>query len=101
MSTVTIKLLANKYIRGFFGSKEETYARDALLVGGYESCVPIYSALTGKDAAEEMFDLTNNPDREEERQFYYGDKRSLSSGDIVNVDGVDYLCLSMGWLQLD
>lgn len=53
-----------------------------------------------EEAAEEMFDLTNNPSRQEERIRTYGNGRSISVGDIVNVDGVDYLCMSAGWEEL-
>ena len=56
---------------------------------------------TGFAAAEEMFDLTNNPSREDERQEVYGNGRSLSVGDIVEVDGVEYFCDSFGWKILD
>lgn len=54
----------------------------------------------GKDAAEELFDLTNNPSRQEERIRTYGNGKSISVGDIVNVDGVDFLCMSAGWEEL-
>ena len=53
-----------------------------------------------EDAAEEMFDLTNNPGRHEERTQRYGHGRSLSTGDIVQVDETLYLCCSMGWKVL-
>jgi hypothetical protein len=54
----------------------------------------------GKDGAEEAFDLTNNPARQEEREERYGCHRSVSVGDIVEVDGVDFLCDDFGWLEL-
>jgi hypothetical protein len=56
--------------------------------------------LEGAAAAEEAFDLTNNPSRHEEREKLYGNGRSVSSGDVVEVDGVKYLCLSFGWEKL-
>ena len=45
-------------------------------------------------------DLTNNPSRQEEREVRYGNHRSVSVGDIVEVDGVNYLCLPNGWEQI-
>ena len=52
-------------------------------------------------AAEEAFDLTNNPARQEERLERYGDHRSVSVGDIVDVDGVDYICDHTGWVEIN
>ena len=57
--------------------------------------------MAGKDAAEEAFDLTNNPGRQDERENKYGRGRSVSVGDIVLVDEAAYLCLSSGWELLD
>ena len=60
---------------------------------------------TGIEAAEEVFDLTNNPSRSEESLDKYGSLRSLNVGDIVvveemNDDGsfteVSYLCENIG-----
>ena len=53
-----------------------------------------------KDAAEEVFDLTNNPSRQDEREEKYGNGRSLSSGDIVVVGEEQWVCLSIGWEKL-
>lgn len=54
----------------------------------------------GEEAAEEIFDLTNNPSRMEEFRkstaMPYG-YRSVSVGDIVEVNGVDYFCDNIGW----
>ena len=56
------------------------------------------------DAAEEVFDLTNNPNRQDEREEKYGWGRSLSVGDIVIINRVfgeeQWLCLSHGWVEL-
>ncbi|HEX8605111.1 MAG TPA: hypothetical protein VF774_20875 [Pseudoduganella sp.] len=38
-----------------------------------------------EDIADELFDLTNNPGRQQEREQKYGRGRSLSVGDIVKV----------------
>jgi hypothetical protein len=67
----------------------------------YTKVLEIDLAQTGDDAAEEIFDLTNNPSRDEERaRAGYVNIRSFSSGDVVEVDGVRWLCLSIGWVQL-
>jgi len=63
-----------------------------------------YTYLTdckGQEAAEEAFHIFNAPESmlEEWQQYvqrgYSGP--SLSVGDLVEVDGVDYLCCSVGW----
>jgi hypothetical protein len=51
----------------------------------------------GEAAAEEVFDLTNNPSRQTEREVKYGRIRSVSVGDVVAVNGVAYYCSSIGW----
>jgi hypothetical protein len=54
----------------------------------------------GEDGADEAFDLTNNPSRQEEREEKYGRGRSLSVGDVVQVDDEKFVCLSFGWEKL-
>ena len=53
--------------------------------------------IEGEVAAEEAFDITNNPERQHERDIFYGRGRSISVGDVVAVDDVNYLCASTGW----
>lgn len=55
---------------------------------------------TGIDAAEEAFDLTNNPYRQEERERVYGRGRSVSIGDVVVTDDFTYVCAPHGWLKI-
>lgn len=55
----------------------------------------------GEEAAEEVFDLTNNPSRQEERELLYGRGRSVSVGDVVMVDNDAYLCANVGWTRLE
>jgi len=55
---------------------------------------------TGEDGADEAFDLTNNPSRQEEREEKYGRGRSLSVGDVVQVGEEKFVCLSFGWEKL-
>lgn len=54
----------------------------------------------GEEAAEELFDLTNNPSREVERDQALWERQSLSVGDIVQVDKEYFLCEGMGWTKL-
>jgi hypothetical protein len=55
---------------------------------------------TGAEAAEEAFDLTNNPYRQDERVQQYGRGRSVSVGDVIEVDGVKHVCMSCSWETL-
>lgn len=98
MSKVTIHLGTRLILREFFFKEDE--AKMALI----RSELPHYTIggtfetdLEGQDAAEEAFDLTNNPSRQEEREEKYGRGRSVSSGDVIEVDGVKYVCMSIGW----
>lgn len=50
-----------------------------------------------EDAAEEVFDISNNPSRDAARHQLFGSQRSFSSGDIVEVNGTNYLCMSCNW----
>jgi hypothetical protein len=96
MATVIIKLAPREILAHLFFSERSTNIAKAN-VGSYTKLKPLEVTGTGKDAAEEVFDLTNNPSREDERLEVYGTGRSLSSGDVVEVDGVNYLCKSIGW----
>lgn len=75
--------------------------REGLKAGKYIATAPIdVGALLAADAAEEMFDLANNPSRQEEREEKYGRGRSLSTGDIVCVNGEMFVCCSVGWEKI-
>lgn len=75
--------------------------RADLAAGKFTSSEPFEVEGEGVDAADEAFDLTNNPGRQEEREEKYGRGRSLSSGDIVEVNGTEHwVCLSFGWDKL-
>jgi hypothetical protein len=53
------------------------------------------------DWAEEIFDLMNNPGRAKDRKKYFPEMtRSISVGDVVEVDGKNYICNSIGWSVL-
>jgi hypothetical protein len=53
--------------------------------------------LEGEAAAEMVFDVSNNPCNETLKESMGWVGRSLSVGDIVTVDGVDFVCLPVGW----
>jgi hypothetical protein len=96
LNKVTIKLLNStaKMIEFYVGEASET-ARG--LEAFYEEVAVFYTDLKGEAAAEEMFDLTNNPYRQEEREETYGRGRSLSVGDKVQVGDEEYVCAPCGW----
>jgi len=101
MPLVTVKLVANEKMGDFYFTKnQEAKAKELLKSGAYTEAGSFFLNEEGEAAAEEIFDMTNNPGRQYEREKYYGRKRSLSVGDIVNVDGADWLCCSMGWWKL-
>lgn len=96
-------LLASAHIMGeMFGNPNKAeLARSALRAGQYTSSDLIeVEAETPEDVAEELFDLTNNPSRQEEREQKYGRGRSMSVGDIALAGGEMWLCVSMGWEKL-
>lgn len=96
MAKVQILLAPREVMREFFFSKDKMeLAREAL--PRYQAAGTFEFKQAGEEAAEEAFDLTNNPSRDDERVATYGRGRSVSTGDIVEVDGVKYLCMSMGW----
>ena len=101
MTQVTILLAPREVMRDFFfvdGARADALVREHL--PNYTACKPFETAEEGEDAAEEAFDLTNNPSRQDEREEKYGRGRSVSSGDVIDVDGVKYACLSIGWAVL-
>jgi len=60
------------------------------------------SGKEGKDVAEEVFDLTNNPEREDEcMKRGWGNGLRVNVGDIIDVDGKKFLCAPMGWIEVD
>jgi hypothetical protein len=100
MSTINIKFapisVTGLILRGY-GMDNATDNRADYIDG------PTFeSEVSGEEAAEEAFDLSNNPARQDERETRYGNGRSVSVGDIVVVDGThEYLCASLGWILLE
>ena len=100
MAVITIKLLDSE-LRGAFYVSKDPIALAQMVRDRYVVATPfVDSTVEGEAAAEEAFDLTNNPSRQDERELKYGRGRSVSVGDIIGVDGVDYLCMSCGWESL-
>lgn len=97
MTTVIVYLAPINIHAEFYFDRDAARNTIASNFQDYQKVYETHTSLTGEDAAEEMFDLTNNPSRQNERHSTYGLGRSLSSGDVVSVDGTRYACLSMGW----
>ena len=74
----------------------------------YEAVIPqIKKERVGEEVAELMFHILNAPEEmlsEEEieiaNDFRAPGNYSLSTGDIVEVDGVGFLCESFGWKEV-
>lgn len=109
MSTIRVMLVDSSKMIEFFsaGNRRSSIdlTRKLLSEGAYKEALKISirgPKMTKKpeDIAEEFFDLTNNPNRQTDRDLFYGRQRSISVGDIVEVDCVQYLCAGIGWIRL-
>ena len=95
---VIVKLVNEQHMGEFYFRPDQVAtARSLLETGQYRVACECYMAQEGSDAAEEMFDVTNNPSRGAERVRLFESQRSVSVGDVVVVNGMPYLCASMGW----
>lgn len=105
MATAIIKLLKD-YVdsiafRGVDRAAAADTARVFLAKDKYRTLTPIQVPnLAGEDVAEEMFGLTNNPSRDADSTLAELGDRSVNVGDIVEVDNVNYLCCSIGWVRI-
>lgn len=107
MTHVTAKLLNETawitFTRSRFddGFDKIAFAKDA---SNYDDRVTYTVGVDGEEAAESAFDISNNPARQAERDSLWGQRRSLSVGDLVEVwegeTGKTYLCDSIGWLEI-
>ena len=106
MATVKIKyahpMLGVEYNRLMGGERTATYVREMLAEGKwYQKESALFDVQgDGKDAAEEVFCLTNDPDRQDEREKVCGRGPSLSVGDIVVVGEEQWVCCSVDWEKL-
>ena len=100
--TATRIMLVNPVrLSDFYFTKDAIQlAKDLIENGDYTDMGTLSVEQEGESAAEEMFDLTNNPSRQEERMRLYGNHRSISVGDIVGVNGKSFLCTAIGWETL-
>lgn len=99
MSQVTIFLAPVSIAHQFYFTQDQ----DALAYANihlYKEAASFFTNLDDEKAAEEAFDLTNNPNRQEERGRLYGRGRSVSVGDVVQVNRAMYLCKSCGWERI-
>lgn len=103
MASATIKLLNTDQMVQFYINKDVAeLARHLLRADAYTIAGTMgIPGLEGEAVAEEIFDLTNNPGRQDERdELYDRRRRSVSVGDVVVVDGERFLCASSGWERL-
>ena len=102
MATIRIMLAPVDILANAWRDLRSERAAEAIMphLQRYEISEGIATEKTGEDAAEEAFDLTNNPMRQEERERVYGRGRSVSVGDVIDVDGKMFLCSSIGWKVL-
>lgn len=101
MARVQVKLAPWEIVGAFSRGLEP--GRDAVRsnLGRYVWLPTIeLEGFTAAEAAEEMFDVSNNPSRIISCRKIYGTSRSVSIGDVVCVDDVDYLCVPLGWEKL-
>ena len=100
-SLVKVLLVDSAKMAEFYFTKNLDALAVGLFVEGFYKDAGEFAVFgEGEEAAEEVFDLTNNPGRQDERAQLYGRGRSLSVGDLVEVDGVLWLCASTGWRAL-
>lgn len=100
MTSVTVFLAPNHLLRDFaFARQDEQLIHNANR-DEYTAAFSFETELNGEDAAEEAFDLTNNPSRQEERERIYGRGRSVSIGDVVLAGEHAYLCSRFGWKKI-
>jgi hypothetical protein len=106
MAAVKIKHVPASMMIKVYGADPVQFAKDAVAAGHYAEESQLFYVLgVSEDAAEEVFDLTNNPGRQDEREQVYGRGRSLSVGDIVEVYNPDFsieqwLCCPCGWKEV-
>ena len=102
MTKATIILIDSKFLGEFYFSQDAAaLARKMLNDGYYNEAGTFESFESGDAAAEDMFDMTNNPYRQDERLTKYGNNRSVSVGDMVKVDGEYFLCRPNDWIKVD
>ena len=100
MAKVKIKLLDSAYMSIFYIGETHPQETVESLRSKYINLPEFEIDGSGEMVAEYVYDMTNNHHKQEERLRLYGRGRSISVGDIVEVDGVEYLCDRFGWICL-
>ena len=98
MSYATVFLAPNPSL--FYFGDPIQHAQSLISRDLYDIAGKFFTEKTGEEAAEEMFDLSNNPSRQHERAERWGRNRSLSVGDVVHVNDESFLCSAIGWIKL-
>lgn len=101
MTQVQILLAPSRILGEFYFRSPNTVSLIREFHHEYQVAGGFVTQCTGQAAAEEAFDLTNNPGRDQECEEKYGLGRSVSVGDIVRVDGKEWVCMSAGWKLLE
>lgn len=96
---VTIWHVKAEHLADFYSRKSQAeVAYRLLMVDAYQVIATIeIEDQPGRSIEDELFDLTNNPSRHEEKIEKLGKCRSLSVGDIVEYNGNKLVCCSVGW----
>lgn len=86
----------------FYGNVQAAVAK---LRDQYNTMIHVDVKHLGEDACEELFELTNNPFKQECRDARYGKYRSVSVGDMCMVPHADgtsrlYACAPSGWVEV-
>ena len=105
---VQVKFLDSEFMVNFYFSKDpaetarEAFRKDQYRVVSMEEyqSLECVQYMDDEDIAEDLFDLTNNPSRQYQREALYGRGRSISVGDVVTVNGRSLLCASIGWVRI-
>jgi hypothetical protein len=95
MAIVKVKLTPFYHTHHRYESSNQDFVRSYKQTYSVQAVFEVEQS--GEAAAEEVFDLTGNPSRQAERDEKYGSHRSVSVGDIIEVDGIDYFCAPIGW----
>jgi hypothetical protein len=99
---VTIKYVPDNLMRDFFC--QPMVDREWWVVQNLQHFVSSptwdYSDDSHEEICEEFFDITNNPSRKSEHRELVGNFRSISVGDVIQVDNSLYLCDSVGWKEI-
>lgn len=102
MSIATILLAPSNRMHEFFCNQNAVeLALQLYAAGEYSVVAHIQTDIEpGEAVAEDMFNLTNDPLRQDDRAELYGPHRSMCTGDIVQVGDDMFLCQAMGWVKL-